>query len=144
MEDGYCVLQREWKAEDCIELHMDMPVERMQSNPMVRENCGKHAVVRGPIVYCLEEIDNGKNLAGIVLPSQMNFKAVFEKELLGGVTALYSDGLRIADMDESLYSFAKQPSYQRQTLKWVPYYTWNNRGKGEMKVWVNCESKPLL
>lgn len=144
MEDGYCVLQREWKAEDCIELHMDMPVERMQSNPMVRENCGKHAVVRGPIVYCLEEIDNGKNLAGIVLPSQMKFKAVFEKELLGGVTALYSDGLRIADMDESLYSFAKQPSYQRQTLKWVPYYTWNNRGKGEMKVWVNCESKPLL
>lgn len=140
IKNGYAVIQREWSNKDSILLHMEMPVEIMQSNPRVRENFGKVAVMRGPIVYCLEEEDNGAELHRISIGGQADFHSSFEKDLLGGVVAITSNGKKYGadcwDAD-SLYQPIEPNKIQEKTLKWIPYYAWANRRPGEMRVWIN-------
>ena len=135
------MLEGTWHDGDTLMLELDMPVERIQANPLVREDIGKQAVTRGPIVYCLEEIDNGKKLYEITLPREANFTTKQEKALLGGVVTIGSRGLRVANSEEEggLYRFAAPTKREEVSLRWVPYYAWNNRGVGEMTVWVHSE-----
>lgn len=139
MQDGYAYLSGAWKDGDTLELSLDMPVERMEANPLVREDMGKQAVMRGPLVYCLEEIDNGACLHEILLPKEAKFTTHREDDLLGGVVVIESDGLRLQDNGNSLYRFASEKQWKPVSLRWVPYYAWNNRGVGEMTVWVRSE-----
>ncbi len=141
IKDGYAMLDGSWNDGDTLVLELDMPVERIQANPLVREDIGKQAVMRGPIVYCLEEIDNGKKLYEITLPREADFTAKWEKDLLGGVVTVESRGLRTVKSEEEtgLYRFAAPIKREEVSLRWVPYYAWNNRGVGEMTVWVHSE-----
>ncbi len=136
--DGYALLDRTWRQGDTVVLDMDMPVRLMAAHPMVRQDIGKVAVARGPIVYCLEEADNGKNLHLLRLAKEPDFKAVFHPELLGGVTAIEARGLRQKDLREgpALYRKAEEISYDEVPLRFIPYYTWANRKAGEMVVWI--------
>lgn len=138
IKNGYLYIQRVWKEHDTIEFSFEMTVERIQANPLVRANVGKVALQRGPIVYCLEQVDNGKNLHGLSLPRNVELSAEFEEDLLGGVVTLTGDGQRIEqnDWDGQLY----RPAGERRkpvTIKAVPYYAWCNREPGEMIVWIN-------
>jgi len=112
--DGYVHVQRQWKAGDMVEL--DLP-ERVQADQ------GRVALMRGPIVYCLEAVDNpGVDLAHLALPREAKLRAVHRTELLGGVTVLQCQTL------------ADGPG--PATLTAVPYYSWQNREQGAMMVWV--------
>jgi DUF1680 family protein len=118
-----------------------MPVERTAAHPEVRINAGRVALQRGPIVYCLEEVDNGPVLTDIALPLEPEFETSFEPELLGGVTVIKADAYRSSsDYDDPRLYRPFTSSPQQVQITAVPYYAWNNRGRGEMLVWIrqNC------
>ena len=138
---GYLYLEREWQPNDRITLTFPMPVEQIVAHPRVRHNAGRVALQRGPIVYCLEEIDNGANLNGILLPADTKFTAAFKPDLLGGATVISGTARR---RDETawqgrLYQTADNDKTVPVRIQAVPYCLWANRGPGEMLVWVAVE-----
>ena len=136
IQKGYIKIDRSWKGRHVIKLELDMPVKMIYANPKVRSDIGKAAVVKGPVVYCLEEIDNGANLGGLELPEDASFTEIYDPELFGGTLVLTAEGTRIIEKENaSLYSTVP-PKREKASLKFVPYCTWNNRGKGEMLVWI--------
>lgn len=139
--DGYLMLSGAWGDNDEIQLDLHMTAQWVRANPHVSENAGKLALTRGPIVYCLEEADNGADLhlihAGPAISGDP--EAAYEDDLLHGVVTISTAGLReITDVwaSDTLYAAAVKPQMQNVTLKWIPYYAWANRGIGEMRVWV--------
>jgi DUF1680 family protein len=138
VRDGYAFLTREWRSGDRITLTFDMPVTLVESNPHVRENRGKAAVTRGPVVYCLEEADNGKELYRIHLGTPGGYSVTREDGLLEGVTVISFMGKREKDWPEDdLYRPLEAPVLEDKPLRFIPYYAWANRSPGEMTVWVN-------
>ena len=115
---GYAVLERKWKAGDRITLSLDMPVEVVAADPRVAANTGKRAIQRGPLVYCAEEIDNRDGFDRVALSPETTYQAAFQPLLLNGVMTVTAT--------DSNRSF---------TL--IPYYAWDNREAGEMKVWLD-------
>ena len=135
-ENGYVLLTREWQAGDEISLSLPMRAKRIWANQNVREDAGKVAVQRGPIVYCLEEADNGAELHRILLPRDSSFTEESRPDLLGGVMTL-SCTAKIEDGEaEQLYTTRPPEAKETKELVWIPYYAWANRGEGEMTVWV--------
>lgn len=136
--NGYAFLDRKWKNGDTVSVNMDMPVEVIASNPKVRENAGKVAIMRGPLVYCLEEADNGANLAGITVNPDKEFRTGSCDDLPEGIVAIYGEGTRIVDegWNDALYLPHENIKTKTVELKAIPYYLWGNRGEGEMQVWI--------
>lgn len=141
MKDGYAKIQRSWKQGDRIELDLVMDIKLMQSNPLVRSNAGKLALQRGPLVYCLEETDNGENLSAISIPVDSKLTAEFDPETASGVVVITGNAYRIetSGWDENLYRTA-QIEENPTTIKAVPYCVWGNRSPGEMLVWIRQKS----
>ena len=139
IEDGYALIKREWSDGDKISLVFDMPVSIIQSNPKVRSNIGKVAVMRGPIVYCLEEADNGKDLHLLSLGDKPDFKIKQGENLLSDVKVITVDGFiyNAEWQGKGLYAEAINPSYLGKCITMIPYHTWANRGTGEMRVWIH-------
>lgn len=135
---GYAKIQRLWQRGDLVECIFPMPVERVWAHSEVRSAAGKVALQRGPVVFCFEEIDNGSNLASLVLPEDAEFIATFDPELLGGVVVLLGEAYKECRSSGELYSFVR-PKRERVPVKAIPYYAWNNRGIGEMAVWVRSD-----
>jgi DUF1680 family protein len=135
---GYVFIDKRWQSGDKIEIAFDMPVKLIESHPAVRMNTGKIALQRGPIVYCLEEMDNGNDLGDISVKLEQPWEAVYEPEMLGGVTVLKGWGTRRknAQWQGHLYLSALTERQSVQ-LTAVPYYAWCNRTPGEMIVWLN-------
>ena len=134
---GYARLRRQWRRGDRVELVLPMPVQRIHSHPKVRENAGRVALQRGPVVYCLEEVDNGQDLHNIVLPRDANLRSVYRRSLLGGCTVLTGRARRVdpASWNAGLYA----PAGARLlpvSITAVPYALWANRQPGEMRVWL--------
>lgn len=138
--DGYARLDRTWANGDQVRLVLDMPVERMLANPNVRQDAGQVALQRGPVVYCLEEVDNGSHLAHVVLPRDSRLTAAVDNSLFGGVGVITGEAARIAPESWSggLYqpAAAQPPAAARFTFKAIPYGFWANREPGEMRVWL--------
>ena len=137
---GYLALSRVWKPGDRLELSLEMPVSFLSANPRICEDAGKTAVSRGPLIYCLEEPDNGKALhllrLGDARPEDCT--AVWKPEKLGGIVEISSPGIRESDegWGDTLYSAEKPVASAPATLTWIPYYAWANREPGEMRVWI--------
>jgi DUF1680 family protein len=140
VKDGYGLINRDWRNGDKVTVLFDMPLNFVEANPRVRENAGKVAVSRGPVVYCLEEADNGTELFKIHAgsPDPAGIKVQYEKELLEGVVSVSFKGRKKKDWEgDELYRTAAEAAYEEKDLRWIPYYAWANRGAGEMTVWVN-------
>ena len=136
--EGYLSISRSWAEGDRIDLDFEMPVLVNYAHPSVREDVGKIAVSRGPVVYCLEEADNGKNLHRVFLNPGAEF-AARQDDMLGGCVTLESDVSVLKDdgWGGSLYRAGARPEFEARRAKWIPYYLWANRGVGEMLVWVH-------
>ncbi|MBJ8870980.1 glycoside hydrolase family 127 protein [Citrobacter braakii] len=140
MVKGYLHLHRQWQEGDIITLNLPMPVRRVYANPLVRHAAGKVAIQRGPLVYCLEEADNGAQLHNLSLPKASTFRKVQGVGLLKGKVLLQAEGVRVltAHEDKPLYSFDnRQTAVEKQTLTFIPWFSWANRGEGEMRIWVD-------
>lgn len=141
MMDGYLYIQNALNPGDEIVFDMDMPVMVMRANPRVRATAGKIALVRGPVVYCLEEADNGFDLHTVSVPAEQNMEYRFDTELLNGVGTIRAEAFREINSgwdDNELYA-DHAPEKVPCSVMFVPYYAWNNRGTGEMTVWVREE-----
>ena len=137
VEKGYAVLRQPWKNQK-VSLRFDMPAQFVRANPRVRADIGKVAVVKGPLVYCLEQQDNGENLPGIWVDTKEPLQETFDSELLGGVVKITAKGKRIQEQEwtgRKLYGTGKV-SWKETTLTLVPYANWGNRIPGEMLVWM--------
>ncbi len=134
VEFGIVTLNHEFAPGDEIEIDFPMDVRFMNATLHSPNYAGKTAVMRGPLVYCLEEIDNpGAHLWSLkVKPGAA--KVEHQDALLGGVDTIVCAGSREATV-QALYS-EEIPAEHPATLTFVPYYAWGNRGKGEMSVWV--------
>lgn len=135
--EGYLYLRQCWRGRHEISFNMKMEVREVRSNPKVRDNIGKVAVMRGPVVYCLEEEDNGADLHCIEIPSHAQFEETYRPDLLGGVVTIESIGRKMMPEEGSaLYLEDGWERYEEKKLLWIPYYSWANREAGEMIVWV--------
>lgn len=125
MVNGYVVIDRSWEKGDYVELSLPMDVKYVTGNPKIEDTHSKTVLMRGPLVYCLEEFDNNAffdvNRKPNVIPD--TFKPEFDEKLLNGVVKLKGQGSQ----------FGTDAKFD---ITAVPYYAWNNRGKGQMKVWL--------
>ena len=137
VDKGYLKLTRLWKNGSIVELNLPMPVKRVQSNPELRENAGKVAITRGPLVYCLEETDNSERLADLVLAEDPEFTVKYDEGLLDGVVKIEGKAFR-SDIGQWGGRLYRELDFAKTVFKItaVPYYAWNNRGEGEMCVWI--------
>ena len=113
---GYAVI-KDWKSQDVIALDMDMPVEIVAADPHVKENFGKRAIQRGPLVYCMEEIDNPEYFDQIQLSPSTTFQTAFVSDILNGIKTIKTNG-------------------RAQSATFIPYYAWDNRKAGKIRVWI--------
>lgn len=132
---GYLYLRRHWRRGDVVELELDMPVERVYAHPAVRQTAGCVALQRGPVVYCLEGVDNPFPLHQVALPPESRLEATFEPDLLGGVVTLQGEALLDEESGGDLYR-TTPPARRPVRIKAVPYATWDNREPGPMRVWI--------
>jgi len=136
-ENGYVKLERAWKHADTISLHLPMPVVRMYAYPDIEADSGLVALQRGPIVYCLESVDNDIPLHKFVLPRTSSLQADFESNVFEGVVTVAADALALdtSSWGNTLYR-AESPEMYPARLKAIPYYLWSNRGISAMRVWM--------
>ena len=125
IEDGYCRIQRSWRADDVVSVAFDMPVRRIHAHPRVRDAAGKVTLARGPLVYCIE----GTELSSLVLPDAAAVHVVAYDGMIG----LEIDG-EAERAPSGLYTLETQ--YVSCTIHALPYYAWGNREKREMQVWI--------
>ncbi|HWV66767.1 glycoside hydrolase family 127 protein [Chitinophaga sp.] len=130
MEKGYAVLARTWKKNDRVEVVLPMEVRKIKANEHVKEDAGKVALQRGPLIYCGEWADNNGSTGNIIIPSEAVFATAWRPQLLNGVTVITSQ-VPVVKVSNN----GEQVSTSSQTFTAIPYYAWANRGKGEMMVW---------
>ncbi len=137
VKNGYAYLT-EVGANADIEITFDMPAHFTYANPNVRADAGKVAIEKGPLVYCMEEADNGSRLAGVYVDTEAPLSESYDEALLGGTSVISVKGRKISEQgwnSRTLYADTA-PAYEEATLKFVPYCYWGNRVPGEMSVWV--------
>jgi DUF1680 family protein len=135
---SYFRLERRWSNGDRVSVALPMSVQRIEAHPRVINNTGFIALQRGPIVYCLEQIDHDADTHTITLPDDTPLTARRRTDLLGGVTVITGEGRTPSPdgWENRLYRPATQTDRRRVDITAVPYYAWNNRGKDRMTVWI--------
>ncbi len=137
LEQGYVRVERVWQSGDRVELELAMSVKRMYVHPDVRQDAGCVALQRGPLIYCLEGADNNVALHRIVVPRTTELVSQFEADMLDGVTIVRGKALIEDDSDWTGRLYRSWPTSLRPcVITAIPYYAWDNRAPGEMRVWL--------
>lgn len=131
---GYCRIKRAWETGDKLTAELSLEIRRVRAHAGVTAAAGRVALQRGPVVYAIEEIDHGKQLATFGIGRSAELTAEFDATSFGGVVVLKGQGEREVPTD-ALYS-AEIPARRRVPLRAIPYAWWGNRGEGEMRVWI--------
>jgi DUF1680 family protein len=121
IENGYALLNRTWKKGDVVEVELPMEVRQVLANEKVKDDIGKVALQRGPLMYCAEWVDNGGKTSNIIMPANASFTIENRPDLLKGQS--------ISTVTKNFIA--------------IPYYAWANRGKGEMEVWFPTKVKQV-
>jgi uncharacterized protein len=141
----YLAIRRHWSTRDTIQLSFDMTPHLLKANPAVNEDRGRIAFQRGPLVFCMEHLDQinqepSIDIASYTVKLDGDTTAHFEPNLLDGVMILSHPGyINRSPADLSLYYSADEKMNSRQiatTLKLIPYYAWSNRNLSSMQVWI--------
>ena len=140
---SYVEIRRPWRSGDTLNMNLPMPVRRVECHPYVTENTRRVALMRGPLLYCVEQADNHEvDLRNVIL-EDAGPAARYDPELLGGVTVLQAEA-RIAapevGWEDRLYRTVHPGEGGTRTdageITFVPYYTWATREPGAMRVWI--------
>ena len=132
---GYAMINRTWAPEDQVELVLPMPVERVYMSAEVTSNVGRVALQRVPVVYCLEEADNGRQVNAIELPRDAVLKVKPGRIGDVDVPIIHGPAVRLIKPDADGFS-TQPPKTKKSSIVAVPYHLWANRGEGEMQVWI--------
>jgi DUF1680 family protein len=127
---GFAKINREWRNGDTIGVTLPMPVRRVFADPRVRDDAGRVALERGPLVYAAEWPDNEGHALNIVVPDTTRLASEFRPDLLDGVAVITGD---VAAVDRRSDGTTRTAPHR---LVAIPYYAWANRGMGEMQVWL--------
>lgn len=138
MENGYAVLDRTWKKNDKVQVSLPMEVRNVTADSKLKDDIGKIALQRGPLMYCAEWKDNNGRASNLVLPAGTSFIAAYDPGLLNGVTVLKTQAIAIITD-----SVANRITTIPQPFIAIPYYAWANRGAGEMTVWFPQRIKDI-
>jgi DUF1680 family protein len=136
-ENGYALISRTWNKNDEVELVLPMEIRKVAANQKLKDDIGKTAIQRGPLMYCAEWVDNRGKTSNIILPDQTRFTPQFQPDLLNGVMVLKAEVPAVVINDPLHISTTMQP------FTAIPYYSWANRGKGEMQLWFPREVKEI-
>jgi DUF1680 family protein len=137
IENGYAILERAWKKGDKVMMTLPMKVKQVVANEKVKDNIGKIAIERGPIVYCAEFVDNNGLTSNLIVPENQNFATEFQTNLLNGVMTIRGSANALNIENNASISTKNQP------LVLIPYYARSNRGQGEMRIWFPTRIKNL-
>ncbi|CAN5419559.1 glycoside hydrolase family 127 protein [soil metagenome] len=131
MEQGYAVIEREWKQGDVVTMQLPMQVKKLIAKEDVKADQTRMALQRGPLVYCVEAADNSKGIWNIVLPADTKFTAIASNIQTEKITALQASvPVIIPGANGTTVTTVTQ------TITAIPYYTWANRGQNAMQVWL--------
>jgi hypothetical protein len=151
---SYAEIRRTWQTGDSVRLQLPMPARLIVCHPYVTENAGRVALMRGPLLYCLEQVDNPRlDLRDVTLARHTKFASIQRRDLLGGVVALAGqahvdrpattwahhlyNGASVEPKNEEQESADGQQ--QSAYIMAIPYYAWANREAGQMRVWLKCQ-----
>ncbi len=139
VEKGYLYLERTWNDGDVMQIILPMEPIFYQADTRVRDDIGKVALMRGPLVYCVEEVDNGNELGLLEVNATARVEVREEKGELGEIVTMKAKGRRIQPRHmDGLYQAYRPYEYENVTIQYIPYYAWCNRGVGEMKTYLNA------
>lgn len=140
VKDGYLYLHRSWGSADEVAIEFAMPVRKVYANTKVREDVGCVAIMRGPVVYCFEGVDNGEDIQELFIDRELSAQTVDGTDgVLGGMTLLDIAGKRLIYAGgDDLYS-GQAPRMEHVLLRAIPYFAWGNRGLNQMRVWMHEE-----
>jgi DUF1680 family protein len=130
MRNGYAVLSRTWKKGDVVDVNLPMEVRRVVAIEKLKDDIGKVALQRGPLIYCAEWVDNNGKAANIIIPASAIFSTTFKPDLLNGVVVVQGE-VPAVEVNKN----GTGVSTVNRALIAIPYYAWAHRGKGEMMVW---------
>jgi DUF1680 family protein len=131
MDKGFAQIRRNWRKGDTIDLVLPMPVRRVVAQAMVKDDTGKVALERGPLVYCAEWPDNGGKVLNLVLADDAQLKPEFQADMLKGIVVLKGKALAVTKNAHGSIADKKEQDFLA-----IPYYAWAHRGPGEMAVWL--------
>jgi len=135
-ENGYLAITRDWTPGDRLELVLELTIDVVRANPKVTADAGKIALMRGPIVYALESIDNGPGVNNLLIPAEQEFH-LGKAAGLPGVPAITGEALRESDESAgTLYFRNRTPKREKITFTAIPYALWQNREKAELATWL--------
>lgn len=137
---GYARIEREWADDDRLEFDLPVKPRMVWAHPNVRQDAGRAAVMRGPLVYCLEGVDNGPGLNTLVLSGELKTPQTAVIPEVPGAVAIELPVIRESAQGwgEALYREAP-PGRRDERARLVPYYLWDNRAPGEMLVWLRTD-----
>lgn len=143
---SYLAVQRIWQAGDVVRLTLPMPMRLLESHPYVTNNRHRVALMRGPLVYCLEQVDHPNvDVWDIILPRQLRWDIVPQANMLGGIVVAHTEALAPVNdtWTDQLYRTydESKPAYKPVRITAIPYYAWANRAAGPMQVWLPLCSK---
>lgn len=131
MLNGYAVIEREWKKGDVVELHLPMQVNRVIATDKIKADLNRVVLQRGPLIYCIEHTDNDGKALNVICPDDATFASEFKPDLLGGIVTLTGELTVVKPAADGQSIIAG-----RQKVTAIPYYSWCNRGAGQMEVWI--------
>jgi hypothetical protein len=135
IENGYVTIERAWKPGDTVELDMPMPIRRVLCNEHVKENRGKVALSRGPVVFCVEWLDvDDEHVLNLLLPDDVQLRTEFRMDMLNGIQVI--TGKALAYMKDGV---SGRCTSEIVDFTAIPYFAWEHRGAGEMAVWIARE-----
>ena len=138
VSNGYAHIRREWSTGNVVELEIPLQIEKLEANPNVLQSRGMIALRRGPLIYCLEQPDNTADLNRISLPVDSKLTSQFDSSLFGGVVVITGEG-RLqppSGWSNELYRPVQPVASQPLPIKVIPYCVWGNRGRHNMRVWI--------
>jgi len=130
VRNGYAVVARKWQKNDVVEMTLPMEVRQVVANPLVKDDLGKVALQRGPVMFCAEWKDNDGKTSNLLVPAATAFTATYKPNTLNGIMELTAT-VPTVEVDAAANSIRTVS----KSMTAIPYYAWANRGKGEMTVW---------
>jgi uncharacterized protein len=135
--NGYATIRRLWRKDDAVTLDLKMPAERLFAHPNVRMDVGRAALRRGPLIYCVEQVDNpGGPVQTLALPRSAPIEAEWSADLFRGAMMLKAPAKRLVPGKEGALYSTEPPAARDAALVALPYHLWANRAPGSMLVWV--------
>ncbi len=133
VKEGYAYICGQFTSEDMIALKLDMSVNKVYASEKVADDSGKVCLMRGPLVYCAEGVDNNDEILGLSINKESSPEIYGQPDFYGNYR-IKAKGMR-TEASDSLYSY-ERPTKHDTEIYFIPYYCWGNRGLNQMRVWI--------